>query len=354
MKYHLSDNTKKLIKNEKITQQELAKKINELYEKGKVIRSISQQSISRYINGADLLYEDTEKIILKAVSSLLGARRYRIKRKLYKEEMAKKKSLEEKKMAAMVKRNYNLGLSLRDIATNDNLRDMLMSDEEIDFYERRQEEAEQGQILSFWRSAPLSIQSYWLETLDIFEEFSRFMKEVILCMIGIKEDHLLELLQESYLQYCSDCVYVKYAREFTDKELRVLGQIMIASGKSCNKLYEFIDEGSDIYKILVNGKYEWKVYERDKSYQPENENEKLFLEYYEKSRMEYEDFLYYASLTVCMERTDWLVLHNAFVFEKMQKGVANIEICTNLWGTEIEKEFIDNLKVCQKEDLKEA
>ena len=87
MKYYLSSKTIERIKVNNITQQALADEIEKLQNAQKVNSTISQQSISRYMNGASFPNDETGKIIAKAVTSLLKTSKFRKQRKQYLEKM---------------------------------------------------------------------------------------------------------------------------------------------------------------------------------------------------------------------------------------------------------------------------
>lgn len=87
MKYYLSSKTIERIKVNNITQQALADEIEKLQNAQKVNSTISQQSISRYMNGASFPNDETGKIISKAVTSLLKTSKFRKQRKQYLEKM---------------------------------------------------------------------------------------------------------------------------------------------------------------------------------------------------------------------------------------------------------------------------
>lgn len=357
MRYRLSESTISLIQGENISQQELVRKIDELYENDKVSRTFSQQSVSRYLNGKSFPNEDTENIILLAVRTILGARKFRMQKKIYQiklEEEQKDKEIEKKKAKKKSERNSSIGIGLRELISNEKYKDMLMSDEEIDYYEEQKEQAETRQIIEFWRSAPVEIQEFWLEIVGISGEFSKFIKEILLSMIGVEQQVLLDIANHFYFQYCTDNIYGKYANDFSDDELQIMGKLVYASGKAHEKLYEFVQEGSDIYSVLMTGECGWKICDNEEKYITTDEKERRFLQFYEHSKMTYEEFQYYASLLVCMEKVDWLVIHMAFLLEKSQKNNLKKLFEGYMWITEAQEDLIYTLRALQPQDVKES
>lgn len=340
MRYQLSDSTKKLIKDQGITQQELAKRIAELKESGRVSRSISQQSISRYVNGISYPEKDTEKIILEAVSSLMGSRKFRVLRKLYREEQEKE---ERKKAKIQLQRSTscsNTVIKLRDVVDNKELIKMVSSEDELEDYEGQQEAVERWRVLDFWRSAPKEIQKYWLEIIGILEDFPPFLKAIIDAIKGISKETLLQLINQNYLSYCFDMPYERFAT-LSDKQLLLLSRLMLGASKSEQKVFEYLDKENAVYKAIITEEFDWDSMENS-SPLPENGEEEAFLAYYTKSGMLSDEFIEWAGVFVCMEKEDWLMLHNAFVFSCLQEGKRD-------GLTSGEKDFLETIRACQRD-----
>lgn len=347
MRYKLSERTISIVEREHLSQQELAKQIDKLYREGKVTRTYSQQSISRYLNRISFPNEDTEDIIVTAIRAILGDRKFRFSKKKYQIELEKKEKEIEKRKKAERKTQINPLLNLGMREAYERYKDYLMTDEEIEYYETQKENGEKKEIIYFWRNVPTEIQKFWLEMLDIFGCFSPYMKAIIFSMIGIKQQKLLEVANVFLIQYGIDCNYDKYSNDFTDDELKTIGKLFYGASLSKKKLYEFVQEESYLYDVLFNDIFNWDECEHDVEQFPNNKEEQQFLELYDLSRMNYEEFLYFASLLVCFEKVDWLVIHMAFLLEKNQTNEPSKLFDENLSITEAQIELLNTLRAEQ-------
>lgn len=357
MRYFLSESTISIIKEEKISQQALAKKIESLYNEKKVGRTISQQSISRYINGKQFPNKDIEETIVLAIKSLLGKRKFRIKMIKYQEEMQKKHEKEQKEKKERIKgikKKSFIKVSLKELLESERYKKLIPNDEEIAVQDYQREMAEHRQIIFLWRSVPKQIQDFWMETVVIFSGYTDFIKEIQLSINWVDQRDLIDIMNMYCFMYSSYKMYDEYANNFSDEELKILGKLMWNAGTASTKLYELIEKDSDIYRLLTRAKWEWKTCSNCEKYSSFSEREQSFIKLYEQSKMDFETFMYYAALLVFLEKVDWLVIHLAFVMEKLQKNERKILFEENKVITEVQRKLIETIRAHQLENNDKA
>lgn len=341
MRYKLSESIIRFLKEEHVSQAELAEKISDLKDEKKVDRTISQQSISRYINGAVFPHKDTEQIILTALKDMFGVRKFSFRYKRYQQKVKEEQKKEKKNPKSNLENSI---FTLEEIEADEKLHTLytlVRLDSEILNQEEQEELAKRRQLSAFWRNTPKEIQDCWLEILGVLEGFSDFMKEVFLSMIGVSQEDLFSIVEKYYIEYCPFNIFSKY----TDEERRILGKLLTASGNILN-LKELIDEEHDIYQLLTEGKYEHKVFCDEEEYKVLDQREKMFLEYYKNSHMDYIEFMSMASLMANFEKMEWMTLYMAYIFEQTQKSEPQIQVekdLSSIWMTEKQKEFVSIL-----------
>lgn len=341
MNYYLSETTKKLITENGIRQQELVKKIDELHNGGKVPRKISQQSLSRYLNGLPFPKKDTEEIILKGVSSIVGARKFRVLRKLYKVVEKEQKERQEIVSADDIKRVF-----LFSDFTSEEVLSQLPTDEELEFYEHQKDLADAHQVLDFWRELPDDVKSYLKDLIAVLKRFPLFLQEVIYNMVGIPADDLLLLMHETYLTYCSKDMYGLYYNVFSEADLLLLSQLSFAAVHSAGVSDLTLKEGDLIYRVIESGKYDRDIF-KESSCEPHDFSEVYLIECYENSKMNPDEFVFFLSVFAVLEKADWLMLHNAFTFSKMHDR-HGVHLVNGRWfASDEEMDLLEKLKACQ-------
>lgn len=346
MKHYLSEGTLFLIKEMGITQQEIAKKIEELCVTSKIEYTISQQSISRYINGYPFYKEDAEKIIIEAIRLIAGSRNYAVTKKRYryikeKEQEREKARLKKEKWQRPEEKKNNIYLS--DIVNNRNLRKNLPSQEELDAQAALDDIYEDRRVISFYRSVSKKEQQFILNISESLYLMDAFMVQTLDYMIGIDKENMYKVLYENYLSYGTRDVYRHLGNEFSDNELMGLSKLMYGAAKADENLWSELTDKDLVYKIAYDMDYELEMPNIDLDYDLSKE-EVHFLTIFHKCNWLYaEEFIKILATSVFLEKYDWLMLHQTYMFHKL-RIVDDLETRNGLNLTKSEADFLDALE----------
>lgn len=313
MKHSLNLRTKQMIKGEKITQKELCKKIEDLCREGKVDRTISQQSISRYLNGFSFPNEDTGKTIELAVNKILGAKKYNLLVKKYRMDELERQNREIQRNKTKTKKAIRI--SLRKIMNNPNMVKFIQTEEEIYEQEVQQDNYNISLALALYREMPEYIRNYIDVYLWIYVKLPEFVRDVINYSIGITENEIIEFI-DSKENVCHPIKY--YSSLLNDlkvEERKLLAEVM--KGISDAEVNVTFDEITK--EILLNRMEDLKednIEIKGVTFKESDLDvgEERIAKYIRNKVSDIYEFVRGMYISICMESYDWCLVHNALMY----------------------------------------
>lgn len=302
-----------MIKEAKITQKELCKKIEDLCREGKVDRTISQQSISRYLNGISFPDEDTGKTIELAVNKILGAKKYNLLVKKYR--MAELERQNREIQRNKTKSKKVIRKSLREIMDNPDLVKFIQTEEEFYEQEIQQDNCNISLALALYREMPEYIRNYLDVYLWVYVDLPEFVRDVINYSIGITENEIIEFIDNKE----NVCHPIKYYSslliDLKVEERKLLTEVM--KGISDAEINCTFDEITK--EIILNRMEDLKEdnIETEGVIFKESDldgGEEKIAKYIRNKVSDIYEFVRGMYICVCMESYDWCLAHNALMY----------------------------------------